>query len=144
MYKLIVILTLFIAASVSAKSLTNKEFVESIESVNQVKVDILFALEDQHCMTASCINFNAGRICSLIGALDIHLDNEITSAHKTNFKPKLEISKSDLSLFKDLWTQCIPTNDQYWNYPTLLHVIYAPENDVYKTLLDQLKSSVKK
>ena len=101
-----------------------EEYVSSIKSVEQIK-EALRTPMTETCGTGSCFNNNATEICSLVGALDIRLNNLITNTN-LNFKPKpeLQVSSSDLQLMKRIWKQCKPSNYQYWNYGSILHVIY--------------------
>jgi hypothetical protein len=42
------------------------------------------------------------------------------------------ISTSDLSLMRDIFSQCKPTNYQYWNYSSMLDVYYVPKPEIDK------------
>lgn len=101
--------------------------VASIQSVNQVKnriKELMTALEQ--CGVGSCANYNATAICEQVGMLDIRVDGKIFSGGTGWTKSVLPITSTDLALMKQIFSQCKPTNYQYWNWDSVLHVWYNP------------------
>lgn len=105
--------------------------VESIKSVAEVKEIIkeLLVNRDQ-CRVGSCFNFTSTAICSQVGMLDIRVDGKIFSGGTGWTDSVLPISKSDLDLMQLIFSQCKPTNYQYWNWGVMLHVWYDPSCQV--------------
>jgi hypothetical protein len=117
-------ITLFSTAPLHGQESSLEQYVASIRSVHQVKQSIITALNAE-CATGNCENNNATEICSLVGALDVRTGNLITTMDKNHIaKPEIAISISDIQLFKRIWKQCRPSSYQYWNYGTILHVVY--------------------
>lgn len=114
-----------------ANDSTVEKYVNSIQSVDQVKQQLRDAFESlDTCPSGSCVNTNTTEICELVGALDARLDSAITGTMTSPTpKPAFLISSGDLKLMKLIYAQCKPTNYQYWNYPTVLHVGYAPSKE---------------
>lgn len=109
-----------------------EKFVASIKSVAQVKQEIKQQLSET-CGTGTCFNNNATAVCSYVGALDVRLNNLITSTSSSfTPKPELPITEGDLHLMKRIWRQCKPSNYQFWNYGQMLHVMYDadPKEDI--------------
>jgi hypothetical protein len=105
--------------------------VQSISRVDQVKQKIRGLIEAQdECSVGSCLNFTRTAICSAVGALDIRLDGKISSKTTGGTNSALSISKVDLDLMKLIFSQCEPTNYQYWNFDSILHVWYNPTPEV--------------
>ena len=112
-----------------------RAYVESIKSVAQVKKEIRAALTE-NCGTGHCWNSQATQICNAVAALDVKLDYAITGTTFTGPQPEavpsessgspMKASKADLGLMKLIFSQCKPTNYQYWSFGSILHVIYAP------------------
>lgn len=105
-----------------------KEFVDAIKSVATVKEYLRdLVAESRQCLSGSCWNMTGGAICSYVGALDLKVDDLITGTFKPEErKPEIPISEADILLMRLIFSQCKPTNYQYQNYPTVLHVIYEP------------------
>lgn len=106
------------------------KLVDSIKSVAQVKKELKQTLEalDQ-CGVGSCFNSTSTYICELVGALDVKVNGRIIgemSGSNSNFP----ITASDLKLMKKIFSQCKPTNYQFWNWNTVLHVSYIPNTQV--------------
>ena len=126
----LVIAAAFLTSSAAADEAAVQKFIDSIGSVAQVKRDIRAALTER-CGTGHCWNVNASHICSLVAALDVRTDYRILHTF-TGFSteqrtpPPLEISDADVALMKLIFSQCKPTNYQYWSFGSVLHVIYDP------------------
>lgn len=116
-----------IATPVIAQEDDLRDQVESIQSVEQVKDDIrqLMEFRDQ-CSVGSCWNATSTSICSAVGALDIRVDGKIFSGATGWTDEVLPISETDLNLMQLIFSQCKPTNYQYWNFGQILHVLYEP------------------
>jgi hypothetical protein len=109
-----------------------RQFVDSIKSVEQVKKEIgrLISAVD-NCKVGSCFNFNSTAICELVAALDVQVNGQIVGGMTSiGSQGKIPISKSDLSLMRDIFSQCKPTNYQYWNFESMLHVYYVPKPEL--------------
>jgi hypothetical protein len=130
---LMLTLACFCACSNAGEAET-RAYVDSIKSVEQVKKEIREALTET-CGTGHCWNSQATRICNAVGALDVKLDYAIAGTFTTpkpeavpseNRASPLKVSNADLGLMKLIFSQCKPTNYQYWSFGSILHVIYAP------------------
>jgi len=107
-----------------------RAFVNSIQSAAQVKKDIRDALTAK-CGTGHCWNVNATRVCDLVAALDVRVDYLITGSFQSpQPKPEVPISDTDVKLMKLIFSQCKPTNYQFWSYGSILHVHYAPSEKI--------------
>ena len=116
--------------SVWADEAAVRAFVNSIKSVAQVKKDIGDALTER-CGTGHCWNVNATRVCDLVAALDVKVDYLITgSLQGAQPQPEIPISEADVKLMKLIFSQCKPTNYQFWSFGRILHVHYAPSEKV--------------
>jgi len=110
-----------------------EQYIASIKSVDDVKRRIRDAL-DEDCGTGACVDVNASEICDLVAALDVRVDYQITGSFtsvdpKTGIakpQPTIPVSQSDIKLMKLIFSQCKPTNYQYWKFDRLLHVVYTP------------------
>ena len=102
--------------------------IEAIESVEQVKTQIreLMVARDQ-CRVGSCHNTTSTSICEQVGMLDIRVDGKIFSGGTGWTDTVLPIAAVDLTLMKRIFSQCKPTNYQYWNWGVVLHVAYSPD-----------------
>jgi hypothetical protein len=109
-----------------------RQFVDSVKSVEQVKRDIARLISTvDNCGVGSCFNFNSTAICELVAALDVQVNGQIVGGMTSvGSQGKIPISKSDLSLMRDIFSQCKPTNYQYWNFESMLHVYYAPKPEL--------------
>ncbi len=115
------------AAAIAQDSSTLRQQVESIQSVAQVKTAIASALTQlDQCAVGSCVNAATTAICEQIGMLDIRVDGKIFSGGTGWTDVILPISPADLNLMKQIFSQCQPTNYQYWNWGMVLHVAYQP------------------
>jgi hypothetical protein len=109
-----------------------KEFVDAIKSVATVKEYLRdLVTENRQCLSGGCWNMTAGLICSYVGALDVKVDNLITGTFQPEERrPKIPISEAETLLMRLIFSQCKPTNYQYLNYPTVLHVVYEPNKEI--------------
>jgi hypothetical protein len=104
-----------------------QEEIKAIQSVAQVKSQIknLFTARD-NCAVGSCHNSTSTSICNAVGMLDVRVNGQIINQMKMGDSNSLPISKADLSLMQQIFSQCKPSNYQYWNWDTVLHVVYSP------------------
>jgi hypothetical protein len=123
-----------------------QKFVDSIKSTEQVKSAIKgFISNIDQCAVGSCFNFNSTAICEWVAALDVQVNGQIIGDFTSvGSQGKVAISSSDLSLMRDVFSQCKPTNYQYWNYPSMLHVYYVPKPDIDKKVRKALGIPSKK
>lgn len=113
----------------SAKAQSHLEdIVESIRSVEQAKQELRESFEDRdRCQVGSCWNTTSTTICELVAALDVQVNGQIVGGMTTvGSSGNIPISEADLKLMKLIFSQCKPTNYQYWNWSMMLHVVYAP------------------
>lgn len=101
--------------------------INAIQSVAQVKTRIkdLFTVRDK-CAVGSCHNYTSTAICNEVGMLDVRVGGKIMNEMKSSESTALPISETDLSLMQRIFSQCKPSNYQYWNWNTVLHVLYSP------------------
>jgi len=120
-------LTLAWALPIQAQTPDLQAQVAAITSVKQIKNQLRATLQElDQCGVGSCANAASTSICEQVGALDVRVDGKIIGA-ATGFTDRvLPISPTDLKLMKLVWSQCQPTNYQYWNFPQILHVAYNP------------------
>ena len=98
----------------------------AITSVKVAKAMLRDALiESDGCLVGSCFNNATTYICEIVAALDVKVSGVIIG-EMTGDKPNFVISADDLRHMKELFAQCKPTNYQYWNYNSVLHVGYRP------------------
>ncbi|MEA5578691.1 hypothetical protein [Anabaena sp. UHCC 0451] len=118
-----------------AQQTQGEKLVNSIQSVAQVKRQLkeLFTNLNQ-CGTGGCFNGISTDICELVGALDVKVDGKIVGTMSGAGDTKLPISASDLKLMKKIFSQCKPTNYQYWNWEYVLHVGYDPTPQIDKEI----------
>jgi len=111
--RLIIMAIAFHVAPAIAQPRDLGKFVDSIRSVDQVKKDIReLIITVDGCAVGSCYNFNSTAICELVGALDVQVNGQIIGG-VLGGSAKIPISRSDLTLMKDIFSQCKPTNYQY-------------------------------
>ena len=120
--------------------------VEAIESVDQVKDELKALLQSSdQCAVVSCFNSTRTAICSKVGALDIQVNGQILGDWTSvGSEGKIPISKSDLSLMRTIFSQCKPTNYQYWNFEMMLHVYYVPSSAIDRQVRQALGVAMKK
>lgn len=107
-----------------------REVVDSIESVEQVKQQLRRTLQSRdECNVGSCWNMRSTAICETVAALDVQVNGQIVGG-MTSIGVNIPISNSDLALMELIFSQCKPTNYQYWNWPLMLHVWYSPSDEV--------------
>lgn len=106
-----------------------QKIVDSIQSVEQVKRDIARLITTvDNCRVGSCFNFSSTAICELVAALDVQVNGQIVGEMiSVGSEGKIPISQNDLALMRDIFSQCKPTNYQYWNFESMLHVYYVPK-----------------
>ena len=109
-----------------------QKFVDSVQSVEQVKKEIGRLITTvENCGVGSCFNFNSTAICELVAALDVQVNGQIVGGMTSvGSQGKIPISQSDLALMRDIFSQCKPTNYQYWNFEFMLHVYYVPKQAI--------------
>ncbi|MFM7428021.1 MAG: hypothetical protein ACKO7W_23985 [Elainella sp.] len=121
---------LLIAGCLSAGSAQAQDleaYVNSIQSVDQIKQEIRETLlQRDQCGVGSCYNFTSTSICAAVGALDIRVDGKILESGSGWSDQILPISDADLALMQQIFAQCQLSNYQYWNFDSMLHVIYSP------------------
>lgn len=127
---------LLVTKATYANESSVQKFVDSIKSVEQVKQEIRGSLTER-CGGGHCWNFHASRICELTAALDVRVGYAITGTFE-NAKRSIQISDADLRLMKLIFSQCKPSNYQYWNYSQLLHVVYDPSPKVASQVSESL------
>lgn len=124
--------TAFILLSIfSITGLTEnlEEFVVSIKTVKVAKSELKSAFSTlDNCQVGSCANETSTLICDIVGALDVNFDGKIIGEMSGGETSKNSISANDLHYMKEIFSQCKPTNYQYWNYEKILHVGYRPTN----------------
>lgn len=113
--------------------------VESIQFVDQVKSriqELMTALDQcgRELMTGldqdevvSCLDSNFTAIWEQVGMLDIRVDGKIFSGGTGWTESVLPITFTDLALMKQIFRQYKPTNYQYWNWNSVLHLWYNPD-----------------
>lgn len=116
-------LSVFTSAA-NADEATTRSFIDSIKSVDQVKASIRDSLLEE-CGSGHCWNINASRVCDLVAGLDVKVGYAITGIFE-NDKPSIPISNMDLKLMKLIFSQCKPSNYQFWSFGRILHVVYDP------------------
>lgn len=116
-----------------------EDYVNSIQSVEQIKQEIRETLQQRdQCGVGSCYNFTSTSICAAVGALDIRVDGKILEEGSGWSDQILPISDSDLALMRQIFAQCKPSNYQYWNFGTMLHVLYSPTPEADAAIRQQL------
>ncbi len=123
-----------------------QQFVGSIKSTEQVKTAIKGLISNlDKCGVGSCVNFNSTAICEWVAALDVQVNGQIIGDFTSvGSQGRVAISPSDLSLMRDIFSQCKPTNYQYWNYSSMLHVYYVPKPEIDKKVRKALGISPNK
>lgn len=118
--------------SAIAQEKFNNELIDSIRSVEQVKQDLRLAFQErEQCKVGSCWNMMSTRICEMVAALDVQVNGQIVGGMTSvGSEGNIPISAEDLALMKLIFSQCKPTNYQYWNWPMLLHVVYSPSAEI--------------
>jgi hypothetical protein len=131
--------SLSFAPLASAQRNDLQQRVDAIESVEQVKLQIREALEFlDTCGVGSCYNHTTTAVCEAVGALDVRINGQIVNQMSGAAGTELSISESDLELMRLIFSQCKPSNYQYWNWDTILHVTYQPTPEVDAEVRSQL------
>jgi hypothetical protein len=111
----------------SLEDLSKDDMIHAIESVEQVKEAIRKSIQKKsECGAGSCDNYRSQQVCELIGALDVKTNGAIIGQMTSVGMTGMCISERDLELMKLILQQCKPTNYQYWNFDSILHVGYLP------------------
>ncbi len=124
MKKSIALSLLFFNTVTSANDFAVNAFIDSIKSADQVKASIRDSILEE-CGSGHCWNINASRICDLVAGLDVKVGYAITGNFE-NEKASIQISNIDLKLMKLIFSQCKPSNYQFWSFGRILHVVYDP------------------
>ncbi len=136
LYRAILLLPLLHTSIALADKSPVRAFVDSLSSVEQVKKEIRDSLSEQ-CASGHCWNVHTTRICELVAGLDVKVGYRITGAF-TNFDSAkhahMQISAPDLKLMKLIFSQCKPSNYQYWAFNQVLHVQYIPSARIDKEI----------
>jgi hypothetical protein len=104
------------------------KFVQQYKTVAQTKAALRATFEAMdNCGFGSCVNGNSMLICEIVAALDVNM-NGIIIREMWSEGTKVTLPARDLRMLKLLFAQCKPTNYQYWNYDTMLHVGYRPSH----------------
>ncbi|MBD2359388.1 hypothetical protein H6G41_33235 [Tolypothrix sp. FACHB-123] len=120
------VLSLGLQNHVSAQT-SGEKLVNSIKSVSQVKQQLKETFENlNQCNSGYCFNIMTTDICQLVGALDVKVNGKIIGLMFGSSEGQISISASDLKLMKKILSQCKSTNNQYWNWESVLHVFYSP------------------
>lgn len=130
--KNILFAALLLSTSAHAGETPVQSFINSIKSVEQVKQEIRDSLTVE-CGSGHCWNVHSTRICDLTAALDVKVGYRITDTftfESTRKQESIQISAVDLKLMKLIFSQCKPSNYQYWNFGQILHVQYIPSDKV--------------
>lgn len=118
--------TLLALTPIANAQQSTQTYVNSIKSVAQVKQQIREAMQNtDKCGSGSCYNFTRTAVCEAVGALDVQVNGKIIG-QVTGSRNNIPISTSDLELMKLIFSQCTPSNYQYSNFGSVLHVFYYP------------------
>ncbi|PZV06012.1 MAG: hypothetical protein DCF22_24300 [Leptolyngbya sp.] len=136
--------TLLALTPIANTQQSTKTYVDSIKSVAQVKQQIREAMQNQDkCAVGSCSNSNRTAICEALGALDVQIDGKIVG-QMSGAGGNIPISSSDLELMKLIFSQCKPSNYQYWNFDSVLHVLYSPTQQADVEIRKRLELPLKR
>ncbi|MEA5579817.1 hypothetical protein VB620_00500 [Nodularia harveyana UHCC-0300] len=125
------VLFLSLPKQVLGQQTEGQKLVDSIQSVAQVKGQLKQIFENlNQCNSGYCFNIMTTEICELVGALDVKVDGKIIGEMSGGSDVKIPISASDLSFMKKIFSQCKPTNYQYGNWESILHVAYLPTDKI--------------
>ena len=125
---LLIILMLALSNVVYAAddSATLAAFVKQYRTVAATKQALRTTFTElDNCPSGSCMNGYSMQICEIVGALDVNM-NGIIIGSMTSEGTKVTLPANDLRMMKLLFAQCKPTNYQYWNYSSILHIGYQP------------------
>ncbi len=102
--------------------------IKEIKSMKQVKKTLRqLIIHMDECGTGSCHNDASLGVCDYVALVDIRLNGELGLGMTYSDKSAgFTITKKDLSLLNRIANSCKMTSYQYWNYPLLTHVKYAP------------------
>jgi hypothetical protein len=134
-----------IGVSENLEELRHEKLIEAIYSVQQVKDELRRVMDGlAKCGTGSCVNYHSERICELVGALDVKVNGKIVGKMSGWAEAKIAISDTDIELMKLILGQCKPTNYQFWNFESILHLGYSPSTEVGHFIQKTLGASPKK
>lgn len=125
---LMITLSLALSHAVYAadESATLAAFVKQYRTIATVKQALRTTFTElDACPSGSCENGNSMLICEIVAALDVNMNGIIIDS-MTSESTKVTLPAQDLRMMKLLFAQCKPTNYQYWNYSSMLHVGYRP------------------
>ena len=109
-----------------AETKDTEKLIKSITSVAAAKSQLRDTLEGMaSCNIGSCLNYASKHFCEIIGVLDLKVNGAIFGTMSMG-KSELTITAEDLRQMKKMAAQCKPTNYQYWQYESILHVGYNP------------------
>ena len=110
------------------ESATLAAFVKQYRTVAAAKQALRTTFTElDNCPSGSCENGNSMLICEIVAALDVNMNGIIIDS-MTSESTKVTLPAKDLRMMKLLFAQCKPTNYQYWNYSSMLHVGYRPSH----------------
>ncbi len=105
--------------------------VEDIKSMEQVKKTLrqLITHMDE-CGTGSCHNYAGLGVCDYLALVDLRLNGELgLGMTYSDRAAAFSVTKKDVALLKRMVNSCKMTSYQYWNFPLLTHVQYAPSRE---------------
>lgn len=113
--------------------------VKSITSTQASKERIKNHMDNlKTCGTGLCLHENSVAICEIIGALDVHTGGAILNpAHR--YEASIKIAPQDLRGMQLIYSQCRPSNYQYWNSESVLRVAYNPHKDKEQSIAKYLE-----
>ena len=115
-----------VASAAADTSSDVEKFVKRVDSVATAKRELRKAFDAlDECSVGSCYNAATISICELVGALDVNTNGAIVREMSIG-EAVTSISGPDVRMMKDLYSQCRPTNYQYWNFDSVFHVGYRP------------------
>ena len=101
------------------------QYLKQFSSSKKSKQMILESFKSlQGCPSGSCDNLFRTTICEQIAAVDIQTGYQI-SGEMSGVERKFKLNQSDEALFKKLFSSCRPSSYQFWQFDSLLHVIYT-------------------
>lgn len=104
------------------------KFVQQYKTLTETKQALRATFEAMdNCGFGSCVNGNSMLICEIVAALDVNMNGIIIREIWSHGK-HVSLPAKDLRMMKLLFAQCKPTNYQYWNYSSMLHVGYRPSH----------------
>jgi hypothetical protein len=120
----------------------SERFVNSIKSLAEAKTILRDAMKllETECSTGGCFDNYQIQICETLAAIDAKIGYRLNIGWESSEKlsdddlsgidKDFPVSKQDISLFKLMFSQCKPSNYQYWKHSNVLHVIYSPSSEI--------------